>query len=674
MAFWKPGTSAPGSSLDRAADRAPALVLTAAPTLKLPILAHRRVLLYAIEKFGFTILIGQTGSGKSTQLPQFLHEAGWTADGRQVAICEPRRIAATSLASRVAAEAGWVLGEEVGYAIRFEELTSKRTSIKYLTDGMLFRELMLDPLLSRYSVVVVDEAHERSCYTDLLLSVLKKIQAIRKDLRVVVCSATLDAEHLRDYFNAPSALHAREDNATIVSIEGRMYPVEIAYLEQPTENYITSAVVTVMEIHLTQPRGDILVFLTGKEEIDEVSSQLLERSQELRAGSLEMSIIPFHAALPPEEQLWAFQPARNRDARKVIIATNVAEASVTIEGIKYVVDSGLVKLRKFDVNQGIDVLTVCPVSKASAIQRAGRAGRTSPGKCFRLYTEEDYNSLAQQTEPEICRTELTTVILQLKALGIDNVVKGFEFLDPPSSLLVERALEFLFALGALDESGRLTNELGLKMAEMPVEPMMAKTLLESGKFGCSEEIVTIAAMTSVQNVFVGGNTEEVNQILHRPFIATEGDHFTYLNVFNSFVKDGRSSAKWCAKYRLNFKALSRAINIRGQLVKYLKKFGIGLVSCGADSQKVRKCLVSGYFKNVALMKDDGSYRSCRDGNIMFVHPSSVMFNRKPETGFVVYHEITETKKKLMRDLTVIESDWLTELAGHYYQVKLKKNN
>jgi len=275
---------------------------------------------------------------------------------------------------------------------------------------MLFRELMLDPLLSRYSVVVVDEAHERSCYTDLLLSVLKKIQAIRKDLRVVVCSATLDAEHLRDYFNAPSALHAREDNATIVSIEGRMYPVEIAYLEQPTENYITSAVVTVMEIHLTQPRGDILVFLTGKEEIDEVSSQLLERSQELRAGSLEMSIIPFHAALPPEEQLWAFQPARNRDARKVIIATNVAEASVTIEGIKYVVDSGLVKLRKFDVNQGIDVLTVCPVSKASAIQRAGRAGRTSPGKCFRLYTEEDYNSLAQQTEPEICRTELTTVL------------------------------------------------------------------------------------------------------------------------------------------------------------------------------------------------------------------------------------------------------------------------
>ncbi|POW13147.1 hypothetical protein PSHT_07847 [Puccinia striiformis] len=605
MAFWKPGTAAPGSSLDRAADRAPALVLTAAPGLKLPILAHRR---------------------KSTQLPQFLHEAGWTADGRQVAICEPRRIAATSLASRVATEAGYVLGEEVGYAIRFEELTSKRTRIKYLTDGMLFRELMLDPLLSRYSVVVVDEAHERSCYTDLLLGVLKKIQAIRRIFELLsvrllsmlsICATT-------------SMINPRHK-------QGRIMPQLSA----------SKAECTQWKLRTLRTYGKLYNFNCShshgnsfdcKEEIDEVCSQLLERSQDLRSGSLEMSIIPFHAALPPEEQLYAFQPARNRDARKVIVATNVAEASVTIEGIKYVVDSGLVKLRKFDVNQGIDVLSVCPVSKASAIQR----------------------------------TELTTVMLQLKALGIDNVVKGFEFLDPPSSLLVERALEFLYALGALDESGRLTNELGLKMAEMPVEPMMAKTcrkLLESEKFGCSQEIVTIAAMTS--NVFVGASSEEVNQIIHHPFIATEGDHFTYLNVYNSFIKEGRSSAKWCAKHRLNFKALSRAINIRGQLVKYLKKFGVGLVSCGNDEQKVRRCLVSGYFKNVALMKDDGSYRGCRDGNVMFVHPSSVMFNRKPETGYVVYHEITETKKKLMRDLTVIDSDWLTELAGHYYQVKDK---
>ncbi|POW03903.1 hypothetical protein PSTT_10757 [Puccinia striiformis] len=581
MAFWKPGTAAPGSSLDRAADRAPALVLTAAPGLKLPILAHRHALLYAIERFGFTILIGQTGSGKSTQLPQFLHEAGWTADGRQVAICEPRRIAATSLASRVATEAGYVLGGEVGYAIRFEELTSKRTRIKYLTD------------------VVVDEAHERSCYTDLLLGVLKKIQAIRKDLRVVVCSATLDAEHLRDYFNDQSASQAGSDNATIISIEGRMYPVEIAYLEKPY----------------------------GK--------------------------------------LYNFNCSHSHgNSFDLIVATNVAEASVTSKGLSTSSILASSKLRKFDVNQGIDVLSVCPVSKASAIQRTGRAGRTSresvSGSILKRTT-----TLFSTNRTEICRTELTTVILQLKALGIDNVVEGFEFLDPPSSLLVERALEFLYALGALDESGRLTNELGLKMAECLVESSwnQKNSVFTRNRDNCSNDLC--------QNVFVGASSEEVNQIIHHPFIATEGDHFTYLNVYNSFIKEGRSSAKWCAKHRLNFKALSRAINIRGQLVKYLKKFGVGLVSCGNDEQKVRRCLVSGYFKNVALMKDDGSYRGCRDGNVMFVHPSSVMFNRKPETGYVVYHEITETKKKLMRDLTVIDSDWLTELAGHYYQVKDK---
>ncbi|MBW0501432.1 hypothetical protein O181_041147 [Austropuccinia psidii MF-1] len=669
MSFWKPGTLAPGSTLDRAAERAPGPVLTSTPGLKLPILAHRDSLLYAIEKFPFTILVGPTGSGKSTQLPQYLKQAGWTLEGRQVAICEPRRVAATSLASRVASEAGWVLGEEVGYAIRFEELTSTQTRIKYLTDGMLFRELLLDPILSRYSVVIVDEAHERSCYTDLLLGVLKKIHAVRKDLRVVVCSATLDAEKLRDYYNyQPPNADDGQVRATIISIEGRMYPVEIAYLDQPTENYISASVNTVMNLHLSQPRGDILVFLTGKEEIDEACAQLLEKFQQLPQRGLEMSIIPFHAALPPEEQLWAFQPARNRDARKIIVATNIAEASVTIDGIKYVIDSGLVKLRKFDVSQGMDVLTVCAISKASAIQRTGRAGRTSPGKCFRLYTEAAYDNLAQQTEPEICRTELSTVFLQLKALGIENVVKGFEFVDPPCSLLVERALEFLFALGAIDDSGQLTTDLGLKMAEMPVDPMMAKILLESEKFGCSEEIVTIAAMTSVQNAFVIGESDDL-LLSHRNFIAAEGDHFTYLNVFNSFIRDGKSSAKWCAKHHLNFKALSRAVNIRGQLMKYLKKFGIGIVSCGTDEKRIRRCLVSGYFKNVAWMKDDGSYRSCREGNILFVHPSSVMFNRKPQTGFVIFHEITETKKKFMKDLTVIEKDWLTELAGHYYNFK-----
>ncbi|KAG0148983.1 hypothetical protein CROQUDRAFT_359561 [Cronartium quercuum f. sp. fusiforme G11] len=321
----------------------------------------------------------------------------------------------------------------------------------------------------------------------------------------------------------------------------------------------------------------------------------------------------------------------------------------------------------YDPVKAMDLLAVVPVSKASAIQRAGRAGRTRPGKCFRLYTEASYEGLKAQTEPEICRTDLGTVVLQLKALGIVNVARGFEFVDAPNSLLVERALEFLFALGALDDEGALTKELGAKMAEMPVDPMMAKILLNSAKFGCSEEMLTIAAMTSVQNVFVmGGDNDVTGELSRRKFTVTEGDHLTYLNVYNAFIGVGRSTAKWCARYRLNFKALSRAMNIRLQLKKYLKKFEVPLVSSSSPVE-IRRCLVSGYFRNVARMNEDGSYRSAREGTVLHVHPSSVMFNRRPETGWVLFHEVMETKKTFIRDLTVIDPDWLPELAGHFYE-------
>ncbi|KAH9818733.1 P-loop containing nucleoside triphosphate hydrolase protein [Melampsora americana] len=326
----------------------------------------------------------------------------------------------------------------------------------------------------------------------------------------------------------------------------------------------------------------------------------------------------------------------------------------------------------FNPLKEMNVLTIVPVSKASAIQRAGRAGRTKAGKCFRLYTKETFESLDHQSTPEISRIELSKMILELKALGITNVVRGFDFVDSPNSLLIERGLEFLVALGALDLNGNLTDEIGLKMAEMPIDPMMAKILLHSEKFGCSEEILTIAAMTSVQNVFmIGGEFDVQGELSRRKFTATEGDHLTYLNVYNAFIKVGRSTSKWCQKYRLNFKALSRAISIRSQLKQYLKKFSIRLVS-SEDPIKIRMSLVSGYFRNLARFNEDGSYSSVRDGTVLHVHPSSVMFNRKPETGWVIFHELMETKKRFIRDLTVIEPDWLPELAGHYYQVLNKK--
>ncbi|GHJ87867.1 hypothetical protein NliqN6_4269 [Naganishia liquefaciens] len=691
LQFWKPGTAGPGSSLDRESEGEGGLLLsippaadpstqqsryTAPPSLtsqrtRLPIYKHREKLLYCVEKYGVVIVVGQTGCGKSTQLPQYLHEAGWSGENHVIACTQPRRVAATSVAARVAEEMGSVLGDEVGYSIRFEDLSNpQRTRVKYLTDGMLFRETMVDPLLSRYSVIMIDEAHERGAYTDLLLGLLKKIRRKRPELRIIISSATIDAEDFLEYFNinADSADRSKDD-AIIVSLEGRMFPVETAYLEKPISNYVEAAVQTVFDIHMKEPKGDILVFLTGREEIEEAAQEIADRAITMPKAAPRLLPIPLHGGLSPEEQQAMFAPPP-RDTRKVVVATNIAEASVTIEGIKYVIDSGFVKLRTYNPRTGMDVLSVTPCSVASANQRAGRAGRTSAGKCFRLYPSSALTSgiMPISTPPELVRSDVSLFLLQLKALGIDNLVR-FDFLSPPPTEMMIRALEFLYSLKALDEEGRLTRPLGINMAEVPVDPMMAAILLNSQEFQCGEEILTIAAMTSVQNVFIIGDgaAGAMGEIERRKFTAEEGDHLTLLNAYNAFVKYGRQSPKWCGTHRLNYKALLRAVSIRQQLKKYLDRFGIKTVSCQGDSTRLRRCLVTGYFKNAARMMPDGTYRSVRENALLNVHPSSVLFTRTAATGWVIFHEVVETSKSFIRDLTVIEQDWLVELAPHYYQ-------
>ncbi|TXT13758.1 hypothetical protein VHUM_01125 [Vanrija humicola] len=685
--FWKPGAVAPGSSLDRETENEGTIVASSsklanlsleAQRARLPIYKHRQKLLWCVERYQVVIVVGQTGSGKSTQIPQYLHEAGWTAESRVVACTQPRRVAATSVATRVAEEVGSVLGDEVGYTIRFEDLSSpSRTRIKYLTDGMLFRECMQDPLLSKYSVVMIDEAHERGAYTDLLLGLLKKIMKKRPELRVIISSATIDAEDFFEYFNTNADGSDRsKDDAIIVSLEGRMFPVEVCYRKEPVVDFVQAAVDTVYDIHLKEPAGDVLVFLTGREEIDGAIQQLTDRLGTLPHGAPKVLALPLYATLPPEEQEIIFESAP-RDTRKVIFATNIAEASVTIDGIKYVVDSGFVKLKTFNPRTAMDVLTVTPCSLASANQRAGRAGRTSAGKCFRLYpasvlpTTNPLSAMPITTPPELVRSDISMYVLQLKALGIDNVAK-FDFMSPPPSDMMIRALEFLYSLKAIDDDGHLTKPLGERMAELPLDPMMATILLNSFDFRCGEEILTIAAMTAVQNVFIlpqGGMREAMAEIERRKFTAEEGDHLTLLNAYNAFIRYGQRDKSWCGNHRLNFKALSRAVSIRKQLKKYLDRFGIPVVSCSGDAVRLRKCLVSGYFKNAARMLPDGTYRTAREGAILHVHPSSVMFTRQPSTGWVIFHEVLETTKSFMRDLTVVDEEWLVELAPHYYQFK-----
>lgn len=678
--FWKPGTAKPGSSLDRSGEgdnliAQPSLDLSGGlqgQRSRLPIAKQRDEILFAVEQYKVLVVIGQTGSGKTTQIPQYLMEAGWAAGGRQIAITQPRRISATSVAQRVAQEVGCVIGDEVGYTIRFEDLTNEhRTRIKYCTDGILFRECMRDPLLSKYSVIMVDEAHERGAYTDMLLGLLKKIQKRRPELRVIISSATIDAQMFVDFFRSCDD----DKDVGSMTLQGRTFPVEIAYLDKPCRDYIDAAVDAVWNIHLTQPIGDILVFLTGREEIDKCLQAIADRLLNLPKGSLLLSICPLHAGLTIEEQTDVFKPTE-RGTRKCIVATNIAEASITIEGIRYVIDSGFVKMRLFNPQNGMDSLSVLPISKASATQRAGRAGRTSSGKCLRLYTHDAFERMSPISSSEMTRTDLSNQILQLKALGIENLVK-FDYLPPaPPSALLARGLESLAALGALDDWGRLTSPLGEQMAEMPLEPKMAKVLLESIKFQCTQEILSVAAMTSVSTPFIipdeGRSAAGAQgELERRKFTAEEGDHLTLLNVFNAFINPrlGNQSSKWCANHRLNFRVLSRAVNIRSQLEKFLSRFGIrkGGESCKEDSVRLRKCLTSGYFGFAAKMQPDGSFRSIREGATLYVHPSSVMFNRSPSTKWVIFHEVVETQKLFIRDLTVIEEDWLLELAPHYYQ-------
>ena len=531
------------------------------------------------------------------------------------------------------------LGQEVGYSIRFEDVTSAKTRIKFLTDGLLLREMLVDPLLKRYSVIMVDEAHERSLSSDILLSLLKKVLQKRSDIRVIISSATLDATKFLDFFSPGpgETVHgkAKEEFGWIIGIEGRAYPVETQYLAEACSNYVEKAVDTVMDIHTNEGKGDILLFLTGREEINDAIEMISDRIADLNPEHSKLQPIPLYAGLPTDQQMYVFQSAPE-NIRKCIVATNIAEASVTIDGIVYVVDCGYVKLRAYDPIVGIERLNVVPISKASATQRAGRAGRTRPGKCFRLYPEEAFNSMAEATFPEIQRSNLAPVVLQLMNLGVQNIVR-FDYLSNPPSNLVIRAMDILYSLGAVSSKGTLTKPLGTRMAELPLEPMLSKALLNAPNFGCLSEMLTIAAMMTLQgNTFVSHEgSQKLTNAAKRKFTVSEGDHITLYNVYESFVGHGKKDVKWCRDNYLNFKALVKAVSVRKQLRNHLERLGIteGTALSSSDvkriggmdmAERVRRCLTTGFFAHVARMKPDGSFASMT-GTQLWAHPSSIFF-------------------------------------------------
>jgi len=423
----------------------------------------------------------------------------------------------------------------------FEECTSDATRIKYMTDGMLLREFLTSPDLGKYAALMIDEAHERTLHTDILFGLVKDIAIARPDLKLLISSATLDAAKFSTFFN----------HAPVFTIPGRRYPVDIYYSKAPETDFIRAAVSTTLQIHTTQPAGDILVFMPGQEDIEAAEEEMRERMRALgaRVGSevAELIILPLYANLPVEAQARIFDPTPE-GARKVVLATNIAETSLTIDGIIYVIDPGLCKQKSYNARSGIEALSVVPVSQASAKQRTGRAGRVAPGKCFRLYTQQTFNNdLEENTVPEIQRSNLCSVILLLLSLGITDILH-FDYMDPPPEDTLIKALEALYALGALDSTGALTR-MGRRMADLPLDPMLAKTMLASEKYACVPQVITVCAMLSVGgSVFFRPKDQTLHaDAAHRAFWHPRGDHLTLLEVYEQWEESGFDQG-WCREH------------------------------------------------------------------------------------------------------------------------------
>ena len=567
-----------------------------------------------------------------------------------------------SVAQRVADEMDVKLGEEVGYSIRFEDVTGPKTMLKYMTDGMLLRESMHDHDMSRYSCIILDEAHERTLATDILMALLKQIASRRPDLKIIIMSATLDAQKFQRYFN----------DAPLLPVPGRTHSVEIFYTPEPERDYVEAAIRTVLQIHASEPEGDILLFLTGEEEIEDacrkINLEADDLTREVDAGPLV--VYPLYGTLPPQQQQRIFDKAPGplrkggRPGRKCIISTNIAETSLTIDGIVYVVDPGFSKQKIYNPRIRVESLLVSPISKASAQQRAGRAGRTKPGKCFRLYTEKAFKKeLIEQTYPEILKSNLANTVLELKKLGVEDLVH-FDLMDPPAPETMMRALEELNYLACLDDEGELTT-LGSMASEFPLDPALAVMLISSPEFYCSNEILSITALLSVPQIFVRpANNRKRADEMKAHFSHPDGDHLTLLNAYHAFkgqsTSDPNGGKQWCHEHFLSFRHLSSADNVRTQLKRIMETHGLDLVSTPFEDKNyytnIRRALVAGFFMQVAMKESSGKlYRTVKDDQAVLIHPSTVL---RTEFDWVVYNEFVLTSKQYVRTCTGIRPEWL----------------
>ena len=623
----------------------------------LPIYQTRKELMRIIRDHQIIVVVGDTGSGKTTQLTQYLMEEGYGGYGL-IGCTQPRRVAAVSVAKRVADETGCPLGQQVGYAIRFEDFTSEATKIKYMTDGVLLRESLNDAELEKYSAVIMDEAHERSVNTDILFGVLKRVVAARSDFKLIVTSATMDSEKFSRFFKG----------APIFNIPGRTYPVETYFAKTNSKDYVESAVDQAISVHVTHGEGDILIFMTGQDDIEATCVLLADRVDKVlsgeKAGCMKpLTILPIYSQLPADMQAKIFEKS---PYRKVIVATNIAETSLTVDGVRYVIDTGFCKMKVYNPKIGMDTLYITPISRANANQRKGRAGRTGPGICWRLYTENTfYYDMLDNNVPEIQRTNLANVVLLLKSLGFRNTLE-FDFMDPPPQSTIMTSLYQLWLLEALDDKGDLT-AMGRAMSQFPLDPSLSKMVLVGDLFGCVMEMVVIVSMLTVPAIFFRPKDRAAESDAAREkFFVPESDHLTLLNVFQQYMSNGASTA-WCVRHFIHAKAMKKVEEIRNQILDIMRtqKIMETSVGIGGDWDLVRKAICCCYFHNVGKLRGIGEYVNLLTSVPCHLHPTSALYGLGHTPEYIVYHEVVKTTKEYMQCVTSVEPEWLGE-NGHKF--------
>lgn len=634
---------------------------------ELPVSEKRDDILEALQYHQVIIMAGETGSGKTTQLPKLCLELGLGKRGL-IGHTQPRRLAARNVASRLAEELAVPLGETVGYQMRFNDHTTDATRIKLMTDGILLAEIQHDPLLMRYDCLIIDEAHERSLNIDFLLGYLKQLLVKRRDLKIVITSATIDLARFARHFAA-----ADNTPAPIIEVSGRTYPVETLYRPLVRETReeedltlqegIVHAIEEIVQIErqkrwFTGPR-DVLIFLPGEREIRETAEAL--RKAQLR----DTEILPLYARLSVSEQQRIFSTSVGR---RIVLATNVAETSLTVPGIRYVVDPGLARISRYSPRAKVQRLPIEPVSQASAEQRKGRCGRVSEGVCIRLYSEEDFIGRSPYTEPEIRRTNLAAVILSMLALKLGRI-DDFPFLEPPDTRAVRDGFRLLHELGAVDTQDRLTG-IGRKLARLPIDPRLARMVLAGAQFGALREVLIVVSALAVQDPRERpAEQREAADQAHRQWSDTRSDFVGWINLWNGFekVRDELSSSalrRWCRKQFLNYMRFREWHDTFRQLRQLAKELSLGEVHARQENEinedRLHQSLLSGLLSNLGLHAENREYQGARNRKFM-LHPASGVAKRTPK--WVMAGELVETTRLYARDVAAIKPDWIEPAAG-----------